>query len=203
MSAPFRRTIRAALGVTLLTGIVAATYAAAVGRPASRDPGLPNFRLVDPTGRAFSIESFPPDSVLAIYFGYTTCLRACPIALDNIAAAMDGLGARSASVQAVFVDMDPDRRALASLPLYMQIFGADFLGLTGSPAAVEDSAISFEVDVERLLFSAHPTHYAMTHVSPIFVMRPGDARPVSLPPTSAPDVIEAALRSALAAEPRS
>ena len=89
-------------------------------------------------GTPYSIESFPPDSVLAIYFGYTTCLRACPVALDNIAAAMDGLGAQSASIQPVFVDMDPERADPVNLKLYMETFGPRFLGLTGSAEAVAE-----------------------------------------------------------------
>ena len=94
--------ILAALGVGLLTSIAAATYVAAVDRPSLRDPDLVNFQLVDFSGRTYSIESFPRDLVLAIYFGYATCLRACPLALDNIAAAMDSLGAQGASVRPVF-----------------------------------------------------------------------------------------------------
>jgi cytochrome oxidase Cu insertion factor (SCO1/SenC/PrrC family) len=43
-------------------------------------------------GSSYSIESFPPGSVLAIYFGYTTCQRSCPTALDSIAEAIDRLG---------------------------------------------------------------------------------------------------------------
>jgi protein SCO1 len=202
-SAPFRRMIQAALRVTLLTSIAAVTYVAAAGRPTSRDADLANFHLIDSTGRAYSIESFPPDLVLAIYFGYTTCLRACPIALDNIAVAIDSLGAQGASVRPVFVDMDPERAALVSLSLYTQSFGPDFLGLTGSPEAVEHAARSFKVQVERLQFSADPTDYAMTHVSPIFVMRPSDPHPSSLEPTSSPDAIAAALRNALQEEPLS
>ena len=198
-----RRMIPAAVGVGLLAGIAAATYVADVDRPSPRDPDLANFRLVDAAGRAYSVESFPPGSVLAIYFGYTTCLKACPIALDNIAVAMDALGAQGDSVRPVFVDMDPERVALASLPLYMQSYGPRFLGLTGPPASLEDAARSFKIRVERLRFSADPADYAMTHASPIFVMRPSDPRPLSLPPTSAPEALEAAFRNALRTEPLS
>jgi cytochrome oxidase Cu insertion factor (SCO1/SenC/PrrC family) len=196
-SPPVRRMVLVVLGVGLLTGMAAAAYMAAPARSASRDASLPNFHLADSTGRAYTIEGFPPESVLVIYFGYTTCLRACPLALDSIAAAMDQLGAQRAAVRPVFIDMDPERAAQASLPLYMQTFGPDFLGLTGSPVAVGQAARAFKVQVERLQFSADPTDYGMTHVSPIFVMRPDDAQPLSLPPTSPPDAIEAALRTAL------
>lgn len=193
--------ILVALGVGLLTSMAAASYVAALGRAASRDVDLANFHLVDATGRAYSIESFAPESVLVIYFGYTTCLRACPTALDSIVAAVDNLGAQSATVRPVFIDMDPERAALVSMPLYMQTFGPDFLGLTGSPDAVAQAARAFKVQVKRIQFSADPTDYAMTHVSPIFVMRPNDRHPLSLPATSPPESIEDALRNALQKAP--
>ena len=123
------RMIPVALGVGLLASFAVAVHAGAADRSA-RDPDLANFRLVDAAGRAYSIDSFAPDTVLAIYFGYTTCLRACPVALDNIAAAMDGLGAKSASVQPVFVDMDSERVDPVNLRMYhgivrLQVPGAD------------------------------------------------------------------------------
>ena len=118
--------ILAALGVGLLTGMAAATYVAALDRATPRDADLANFQLVDFDRARVLDREFPAESVLVIYFGYTTCLRACPTALDSIAAAIDSLGAQSASVRPVFIDMDPERAALVSLPLYMQSFGPDF-----------------------------------------------------------------------------
>ena len=60
---------------------------------------------------------------------------------------------------------------------------------------------SFAVEVDRLRFSADPTDYAMTHLSPIFVLRPGDRESSALPATSSPDTLEAAFRQALGAKP--
>ncbi len=191
-----RRTIPVALGVGLLASFAVALHAGAADRSA-RDPELANFRLVDAAGRAYSIDSFAPDTVLAIYFGYTTCLRACPVALDNIAAAMDDLGPQSASVQPVFVDMDPERVDPVNLRMYLESFGSRFLGLTGPAESVAEAAKSFKVQVERLQFSADPSDYTMTHLSPIFVMRPNDPQPLSLAATSSPEIINAALQKAL------
>ena len=129
-----------ALGVGLLAGMAVAVYMAATGATIARTPASPNFRPRR-RGRARLLDrELPARSVLVIYFGYTTCLRACPIALDNIAAAMDRLGTEGAAVRPVFIDMDPDRAASVSLPLYMQTFGPAFLGLTGSPEAVAQAA---------------------------------------------------------------
>jgi protein SCO1/2 len=184
------------LGLGLLATIGAVAVVAAP-HSAKRSAELENFHLMAPSGRPYSIESFSSGSVLAVYFGYATCLRTCPTALNSIAEAIDRLGAVGASVQPVFIDLDPERAALLSIPLYMEAFGPRFLGLTGSPEDIEGAAKSFKVKVERIQFSADPSDYAMKHTSPIFVMRPNDPHPKTLPATSSPADIAAALRNAL------
>jgi protein SCO1/2 len=189
---------RILLGALFLAGVGAAAILMATSyQPAARSAELENFHLVGPTGRAYSIESFPSGSVLAIYFGYTTCQRSCPTALNSIAEAIDHLGKLGVAVRPVFIDMDPDRAALVSIPAYMESFGPSFLGLTGSTDDVEQAAKSFRVQLERIQLSDDPTDYVMKHASPIFVMRPNDPHPKLLPATSPPTAIEAALKAAL------
>jgi protein SCO1/2 len=192
-----KRSTLAVLGVILLASVGAAIFIAASRQPAARSAELENFHLAGPTGHAYSIESFSFGFVLAIYFGYTTCLRSCPTALNSIAEAIDRLGQLGASVQPIFIDMDPERAALVSLPAYMESFGPSFLGLTGSRDDVEQAAESFNVKLERIQLSDDPTDYVMKHTSPIFVMRPNDPHPKPLPAASSSAVIEVALRSAL------
>jgi protein SCO1 len=185
------------LGTFLLASVGAAIFIAASYQPATRSAELENFHLVGPTGSSYSIESFPTGSVLAIYFGYTTCQRSCPTALNSIAVAIDRLGKLGTAVQPVFIDMDPERAALVSIPAYMESFGPSFLGLTGSSDDIQQAAKSFKVKLERIQLSADPTDYVMKHASPIFLMRPDDPHPRTLPAASPPATIEAALRSAL------
>jgi protein SCO1 len=185
------------LGTFLLASVGAAIFIAAPYQPATRSAELENFHLVGPTGSSYSIESFPTGSVLAIYFGYTTCQRSCPTALNSIAVAIDRLGKLGTAVQPVFIDMDPERAALVSIPAYMESFGPSFLGLTGSSDDIQQAAKSFKVKLERIQLSADPTDYVMKHASPIFLMRPDDPHPRTLPAASPPATIEAALRSAL------
>ena len=192
-----KRPTQILLGTILLASAGAAILTAASYRPAARNAGLENFHLVGPTGRSYSIESFPSGSVLAIYFGYTICQRSCPTALISIAKAIDRLGNLGAAVQPVFIDMDPERAALVSIPAYMEAFGPSFLGLTGSTNEIGQAAKSFKVEVERIQLSDDPTDYVMKHASPIFVMRPNDPHPKPLPATSSPALIEATLRAAL------
>ena len=185
------------LGTVLLASVGAAIFIAASYRPATRSAELENFHLVGPAGRSYSIESFPSGAVLAIYFGYTTCQRSCPTALNNIAEAIDRLGKLGAVVQPVFIDMDPERAALVSIPAYLESFGPSFLGLTGSTDQIGQAAKSFKITLERLQLSDDPTDYVMQHTSPIFVMRPTDPHPKPLPATSSPEAIEGSLRSML------
>jgi len=184
-------------GSVLLASVGAVILTATSQQPATRSAEFENFHLVGPTGLSYSIESFPSGSVLAIYFGYTTCQRSCPTALNSIAEAIDHLGKLGAAVRPVFIDMDPELAALVSIPAYMEAFGPSFLGLTGSADDVEQAAKSFKVKLERIQLSDEPTDYVMKHVSPIFVMRPNDPHPKLLPATSPAAAIEAALKAAL------
>ena len=184
-------------GSVLLASVGAVILTATSQQSATRSAEFENFHLVGPTGLSYSIESFPSGSVLAIYFGYTTCQRSCPTALNSIAEAIDHLGKLGAAVRPVFIDMDPERAALVSIPAYMEAFGPSFLGLTGSADDVEQAAKSFKVKLERIQLSDEPTDYVMKHVSPIFVMRPNDPHPKLLPATSPAAAIEAALKAAL------
>ena len=136
--------------------------------------------------------------MLVIYFGYAACQRTCPVALNAIAEAIDRLGASQDSVQAIFIDIDPDRAVDANLDLYVRAFEERVMGLTGSPSAVEAAERSFNVRVERLQFSKAPGDYAMKHASPIFVMRPTDRHPLKLSADSSIEAIETACREALA-----
>jgi protein SCO1/2 len=190
------RPTRILLGTILLAFAGAGIFMAA-SHLGTRSAELENFHLAGPTGRSYSIESFPSGSVLAIYFGYTTCQRSCPTALNSIAEAIGRLGKLGAAVQPVFIDMDPERAALVSIPAYMEAFGSRFLGLTGSSSDVQQAAKSFRVKVERIQLGADPTDYLMKHTSPIFVMRPSDPHPKALPATSSPMDIASALRQAL------
>ena len=134
--------------------------------------------------------------MLAIYFGYTTCLGTCPTALNSIAEAIDRLGALELLSSQFSSTWIPNGGASEHFSVYGD-FGPSFIELTGSSDDIERAAKSFKVRVERIQFSADPTDYAMKHTSPIFVMRPNDPHPKLLPATSSPADIEATLRNAL------
>ncbi len=61
------------------------------------------FTLADQNGQAVSDQSLKGRWAL-IYFGYAGCAESCPVALQTIAASLDGLGPDGEKIQPVFVD---------------------------------------------------------------------------------------------------
>ena len=83
----------------------------------------PDFRLIGPDNRTYTRASFPSDAVLVIYFGFTTCWRACPTALNAIAQAVDDLGEAGERVQPIFISLDPQREDPETVDLYLKGVG--------------------------------------------------------------------------------
>jgi hypothetical protein len=185
------------LGTVLLAGVGADIFMAASYQPVTRSAELENFHLAGPTGRSYSIESFPSGSVLAIYFGYTTCQRSCPIALNSIAVAIDRLGKLGATVQLVLLMwIRSGRRSSASLGIWNLSDRASLVS-PFRPTRSSRRPGALRSNLSASNSATTPTDHVMKRTSPIFIMRPNDPHPKPLPASSAPGVIEATLRSML------
>ena len=165
--------------------------------PAADDSG-PNFGLIGPDNRTYTRASFPSDTVLVIYFGFTTCWRACPTALNAIAQAVENLGDAASRVQPIFVSLDPQREEPETVDLYLKSFSDRFVGLRGSEDQLRAAASAFGVSVQRIRFSADQADYTMVHSSPVIVLVPRQLEPVLVKPDSSAKEIRAVLDSALA-----
>ena len=160
----------------------------------------PDFRLIGPDNRTHTRASFPSDAVLVIYFGFTTCWRACPTALNAIAQAVEDLGDAGERVQPIFISLDPRREEPETVNLYLKAFGDRFISLRGSEDQVRAAASEFGVSVQRIRYSADPIDYTMVHSSPVIVLVPRKPDPVLVKPDSSAEEIRAVLVSVL--EPR-
>lgn len=127
------------------------------------------FRLRTSTGHVFKRTELPPDALLIVYFGFSTCWRYCPMALNNIATAIDSLDAHTTAVRPVFVDLDPAKTTRSQLTRYLRSYGQRFVGLTGTSYQLQTAAANFGVTLQKQQFSADPMDYAMTHTSPIIL----------------------------------
>ncbi len=127
------------------------------------------FTLEDGTGAAVSDTAFRGRWML-VYFGYTHCPDACPTALNDMANALDLLGPQRQRVAPLFITVDPERDTPAVMRDYVQAFGTQIMGLTGTPAQVEAAEKEY-----RVYAAKHPTKaggYDMDHSSIIYLMDP-------------------------------
>ncbi|HWM60585.1 MAG TPA: SCO family protein [Rhizomicrobium sp.] len=137
------------------------------------DVGGP-FRLTDQNGKAVSDTDFRGRYML-VYFGYSFCPDVCPTTLSVMAQALDRLGGESRRVTPVFITIDPERDTPQVLGDYMKAFGPNFVGLTGSAAAIKDVEKKYRVyAVKKPLDSSKGGGggYGMDHSSVMYLMGP-------------------------------
>jgi protein SCO1/2 len=155
-------------GIVLLGLGLAATLPRLTGAAGPQIGGP--FSLVDGDGRHVTEQSFAGKWRL-MYFGYTHCPDACPTTLSDIGAALDKMPviARGKLV-VLFVTVDPERDTPKVIGEYAKAFGPEFIGLTGTQAALLPVEQSFRVYAQR--HELKGGDYAMDHSSIIYVMGP-------------------------------
>ncbi len=132
------------------------------------DVGGP-FRLTDQNGKSVSDADFRGRYML-VYFGYSFCPDVCPTTLAVMAQALEKLGGRRGRVVPVFITIDPERDTSKVLADYMKAFGPDFVGLTGSAAAIQDAEKKYRVyAVKKPLEKGN---YGVDHSSVLYLMGP-------------------------------
>ena len=139
------------------------------------------FTLVDQDGRTVTDAQFHGKWLL-VYFGYTHCPDACPIALTSIDAALSDIDpARRAKVQALFITVDPERDTPAVMKDYVGAFeDANIVGLTGTPKQVGAAEAAYRVNARR--HDGKDGDYTMSHASTICIMDPDGRFVARVPP---------------------
>jgi protein SCO1/2 len=152
------------------------------------------FQLVDQNGRTVTNTQLEGKWLL-VYFGYTHCPDACPTALNNIALALQRLGAKRDEVRPVFITIDPQRDTPQVMKDYVTAFDAPILALTGSAAKVAEAANNY-----RVYYAKHPEasgDYSMDHTSIIYVMDPQGRFTASFSGEDPPEQMVARLKKLL------
>lgn len=126
-----------------------------------------SFSLTDHTGKPRSLADFRGKAVV-LFFGYTHCPDVCPTTMADLAKVMKQLGPEAASVQVLFVTLDPKRDTSAVLSQYVPSFDPRFLGLYGDEAATKKVAKDFHVFFE-VRPGASPDSYTLDHTAGTFV----------------------------------
>jgi protein SCO1 len=142
-------------------------------RPVAMKAGLfdppsaaPEFSLQGSDGSEVTLARYRGKVVL-LSFGFTYCATVCPTTLATLARARIGLGKAAASVQVIFVTVDPARDDAAHMRDYLAAFDRSFIGATGAPDALAAVREKYGVTAVR---HGTGTDYVMAHTSSIFLI---------------------------------
>jgi protein SCO1 len=98
----------------------------------------PRFVLTDTSGAPFDFWNRTQGAITLLFFGYTYCPDECPMHMANIGRALKKLPPGIAGqVKLVFVTTDATRDTRVELRRWLDNFDKRFVGLTGTPAALD------------------------------------------------------------------
>lgn len=138
-----------------------------------------DFTLTTRNDQAVALSDLRGQWVLLSY-GYTHCPDVCPTTLAILKRAKESLGANSQNVRVVFVSVDPQRDTPDQTQQYVEHFGSDFVGLSGSPTAVATAAQSFGVIYEAKE-SESAAGYLVSHSAFVYLIDPQSRWRVTYP----------------------
>ena len=129
------------------------------------------FTLVDQNGNTVTDRDFRGRYML-IFFGFTHCPDICPAELQVMSAALDALGPKADEVVPIFVTLDPGRDTPEAIGAYVKNFGKNFVGLTGSPAAIDKAAKAYRVSYQTFEYKGKDGNYgySIDHSALVYFM---------------------------------
>jgi protein SCO1/2 len=110
------------------------------------------FMLVGGDGRPFSSEALAGQPY-AIYFGFTRCGDVCPTTLSRLVR-LRREAANDQAMHIVFVTIDPANDGPKEVGQYAGLFNAPIIGLTGSPAQINEVKKQFGIFAQPVPHSA-------------------------------------------------
>jgi protein SCO1/2 len=147
---------------------------------------VPDFNLVDTHGAATTLAGLRGQPTL-VFFGFTHCPDVCPTTLAQLASVQKQATAQygMAGLKVALITVDPERDTPQQLGEYIESFGGDFIGLTGSAPEIVKATRGFGVAAARVELPGGS--YTMDHSAAVFVLD-SQARIVAIftPPLSVP-----------------
>ena len=160
-----------------------------------KEPVGAPFALTDQHGRLRTDAEFRGKFIL-LYFGYTHCPDICPADVLSITLALQGLGESAASLQPIFVTLDPERDTQTHLGDYLGSFDPRWIGLTGDPTAIRALSLAYKIWFAKAA-GARGDDYSIDHTTAIFLINREGNYIGFLPPGTEPERIMQALRAQL------
>ena len=131
--------------------------------------------------------------VIMLFFGFTHCPDVCPNTLSTVQTVLGQLGKQAEHVQPIFISVDPQRDTPEVLKSYLQYFGNNFIGLTGTNQEIDkvieqfNGFYSYEGNVSE-------GQYTVDHTTNLYIInKMGEVTnimPYGLPPEAITEVIQ-------------
>jgi len=126
---------------------------------------IPDVQLTDHGGRPFSAADLKGHPTL-VFFGFTHCPDVCPTTMAQLAQIK--AAAALPDLQVLLVSVDPERDTPETLERYVHAFDPDFIGLTGTPQAIEELTSAMGVAVARTELPGGD--YTVDHSAAVFLL---------------------------------
>lgn len=164
----------------------------------SRQYGQADFRLHDASGKVHTLAEHR-DKVVVLFFGYTHCPDVCPTTLADLSQVMQILGKGAERVQVLFVSLDPERDTPQMLADYVPAFHPSFLGLSGSAAEIQQTALAFGVSWQKR--QGARDGYTLDHTAGTYLIEPISQRVLLAPYAQRAELLAQDIKLLLALKP--
>lgn len=136
--------------------------------------------------------------VVLLTFGYTHCPDVCPISLNHLSRALDGLSvAEQGAVMALFISLDPQRDTPEQLAEYVRYFHPTLTGVTGSEAQLAEVAGRYGVQYYRVEPQIPGQPYSISHSAATYLVNPDGELQFIFPYATPPGVVTEAIHHVL------
>ncbi len=127
------------------------------------------FSLTAQDGQRKSLADFSGKAVL-VFFGFVNCPDVCPTTMLELKKVYQALKpAERTRVQIIMISVDPDRDTAQVLGKYVRFFDPSFIGLTGTPAQIAETAKRYGVFYQKSNIKS-PTEYSVDHTAAVFAL---------------------------------
>jgi len=127
-----------------------------------------NFTLTGDTGNPFQLKDLRGEIVL-LFFGYTSCPDACPGALAKIHRALNLLTTEERNqVRTIFISVDPERDTPKLLKDYIDYFGVNAIGLTGTKADIDKVVKAYQAHYLKIPGESG-SWYSINHTTTVYL----------------------------------
>lgn len=124
------------------------------------------FTLTGSDGKSFGTQNLA-GRPYALFFGFTHCPDVCPTTLSRLVKLRREVGKGDDALAIVFVTVDPERDGPTEVGAYSALFDTPVIGLTGSPAAIEQVKKQFGIFSEKV---GGGDNYSVSHTATVFLM---------------------------------